>query len=195
VRQGREPSPSATRAPGPSQRTARLEPVVSWALQARITRRQGTRLLPVAKARALLADAEALWQRAFEAAFAIGDAVCRPAWADEPPSPVQQTYDLVVPDVLAAICSMEEPVPVPRLAESVWQGVKASFDLDHVSSFILEGLRARTDRDVEHIFDAFEALGAVTSVRAMADGMFLQDLTDPATSPLTAPGQPRCAGS
>src|ERR1019366_848423 len=44
-------------------------------------------------------------------------------------------------------------------------------------------LRARTDRDVEHIFDAFEALGAVTSVRAMADGMFLQDLTDPATSP------------
>jgi hypothetical protein len=160
-----------------------LNLVVSWALQARITRRQGTRLLPVAKARALLADAEALWQRAFEAAFAIGDAVCRPTWADEPPSPVQQTYDLVVPDVLATIYSMEEPVPVPRLAESVWQGVKASFDLDHVSSFILEGLRARTDRDVEHIFDAFEALGAVTSVRAMADGMFLQDLTDPATSP------------
>lgn len=96
---------------------------------------------------------------------------------------MQQTYDLVVPDVLATIYSMEEPVPVPRLAESVWQGVEASFDLDHVSSFILEGLRARTDRDVEHIFDAFEALGAVTSVRAMADGMFLQDLTDPATSP------------
>ena len=160
-----------------------LNLVVSWALQARITRRQGTRLLPVAKARPLLADAEALWQRAFEAAFAIGDAVCRPTWADEPPSPVQQTYDLVVPDVLATIYSMEEPVPVPRLAESVWQGVEASFDLDHVSSFILEGLRARTDRDVEHIFDAFEALGAVTSVRAMADGMFLQDLTDPATSP------------
>ena len=160
-----------------------LNLVVSWALQARIIRRQGTRLLPVAKARPLLADAEALWQRAFEAAFAIGAAVCRPTWADEPPSPVQQTYNLVVPDVLATIYSMEEPVPVPRLAESVWQGVEASFDLDHVSSFILEGLRARTDRDVEHIFDAFEALGAVTSVRAMADGMFLQDLTDPATSP------------
>jgi hypothetical protein len=160
-----------------------LNLVVSWALQARITRRQGTRLLPVAKARPLLRDDEALWQRAFEAAFAIGDAVCRPTWADEPPSPVQQTYDLVVPDVLATIYSMEQPVPVPRLAESVWQGVEASFDLDHVSSSILAGLRARTDRDVEHIFDAFEELGAVTSVRAMADGMFLQDLTDPATSP------------
>jgi len=79
---------------------------------------------------------------------------------------------------------MEEPVPVPRLAESVWQGVEASFDLDHVSSFILEGLRARTDRDVEHIFDAFEALGAVASVRAMAGGMFLQDLTGPRHLPV-----------
>ena len=161
-----------------------LNLVVSWALQARIIRRQGTRLVPVAKARPLLADAEALWQRAFEAAFAIGDAVCRPAWADEPPSPVQQTYDMVVPDVLATIYSMEEPVPVPRLAESVWQGVEASFDLDHVSSFILKGVRARTDRDVEHIFDAFEALGAVTSVRAMADGIFLQDLSRPRHLPV-----------
>jgi hypothetical protein len=62
-----------------------LNLVVSWALQARITRRQGTRLLPVAKARPLLADAEALWQRAFEAAFAIGDAVCRPTWRTSRP--------------------------------------------------------------------------------------------------------------
>jgi hypothetical protein len=160
-----------------------LNLVVSWALQARIIRRQGTRLVPVAKARPLLADAEALWQRAFEASFAIGDAVCLPTWIDEPPSPVQQTYDMVVPDVLATIYSMEEPVPVPRLAESVWLGVEAGFDLDHASSFILEGLRARTDRDVEHIFDAFEALGAVTSVQALADGLFLSDLADPAASP------------
>jgi len=167
---------SATEVPG-------LSLVVTWAQQARIIRRQGTRLLPVTKARPLLADAEALWQRAFEAAFAIGDAVCRPTWVDEPPSPVQQTYDVVVPDVLASIYSMEEPVPVPRLAESVWQGVEARFDLDHVSSFTLEGLRARTNRDMEHIFDAFEALGMVTSVRAMASEMFLQDLSDPASSP------------
>jgi hypothetical protein len=104
-------------------------------------------------------------------------------WADEPLRPVQQTYDLVVPDVLATIYSMEEPVPVPRLAESVWQVVEARFDLDHVNPFILESLRARMDRDVEHIFDAFEALGAVTSVRAMADGLFLKDLADAAASP------------
>jgi hypothetical protein len=96
---------------------------------------------------------------------------------------VQQTFGVVVPDVLASVYSMEEPVPVPRLAESVWQGVEARFDLDHAGSYALESLRARTNRDVEHVFDAFEALGAVTSVRAMADGMFLQDLADPAASP------------
>jgi hypothetical protein len=160
-----------------------LSLVVGWALQARVIRRQGTRLLPVAKARPLLTDAEALWQRAFEAAFAIGDVVSRPSWIDEPPSPVQQTYDVIVPDLLASIYSMEEPVPVPRLTESVWQGVEARFDLDHASSYALESLRARTERDVEHIFGAFEALGAVTSVRAIASETFLLDMADPAASP------------
>ena len=108
---------------------------------------------------------------------------------------MQQTFDVVVPDVLASIYSMEEPVPVPRLAESVWQGVEARFDLAHASSYALESLRARTNRDVEHVFDAFEALGAVTSVRAMADGMFLQDLADPAASPFGRVRSAACAGS
>ena len=162
-----------------------LSLVVAWAQQARVIRRHGTRLLPVAKARLLLADAQALWQRAFEAAFAIGDAVCRPSWADEPPSPVQQTYDLIVPDLLATIYSMEEPVPLPRLAESVWTGIEAMFDLDHASSYAHDSLRARASRDVEHIFDAFEALGAVTSQQATASETFLRDLADPAASPFS----------
>ena len=52
-----------------------LDLIVNWAKKARLVRRQGTRLVPVAKARPLLTDAEALWQRAFEAAFDLGDAV------------------------------------------------------------------------------------------------------------------------
>ena len=51
----------------------------------------------------LLADAEALWQRAFDAPFAIGAAACPPNRADEPPSPVQRLYDVIVPDVLSSI--------------------------------------------------------------------------------------------
>jgi hypothetical protein len=84
--------------------------VVNWAKKVRLVRKQGTRLVPVAKARPVLADAEVLWQRAFEATFDLGAAVCRPIWADEPPSPVRLLYDVIVPDVLAAIYSMDEPV-------------------------------------------------------------------------------------
>jgi hypothetical protein len=160
-----------------------LNLVVSWALKARLIRRQGTRLLPVAKASPLLADAEALWQRAFAAAFDIGPAVCRPIWADEPPSPAQQLYDVIVPDLMATIYSMEEPVPVPRLAESVWETVKAHFDLGFLSPLSLMGLRGRVDNDVEHIFDAFEALGAVITVQGMADEIFSMDLDDGTTLP------------
>ena len=63
-----------------------LDLIVNWAWKkARLVRKQGTRLVPVAKARPMLADAEALWQRAFEAAFDLGDAVRRPIWRTSRP--------------------------------------------------------------------------------------------------------------
>ena len=155
-----------------------LELIANWAKKARLVRKQGTRLVPVAKARPVLADAEALWQRAFEAAFDLGDAVCRPIWADEPASPVRLLYDVIVPDVLAAIYSMDEPVPVARLAESVWETVRAHFDVDSLSPLGQVGLRGRVDNDVEQIFDAFEALGAVTSTRGLASDVFSEDLDE-----------------
>ena len=155
-----------------------LDLIVNWAKKARLVRKQGTRLVPVAKARPVLADAGALWQRAFEAAFDLGDAVCRPLWADEPPSPVRLLYDVIVPDVLAAIYSMDEPVPVARLAESVWETVRAHFDVDSLSPLSQTGLHGRVDHDVEHIFDAFEALGAVTSTHGVASAVFAEDLDE-----------------
>ena len=155
-----------------------LELIANWAKKARLVRKQGTRLVPVAKARPVLADAEALWQRAFEAAFDLGDVVCRPIWADEPASPVRLLYDVIVPDVLAAIYSMDEPVPVARLAESVWETVRAHFDVDSLSPLGQVGLRGRVDNDVEQIFDAFEALGAVTSTRGLASDVFSEDLDE-----------------
>jgi hypothetical protein len=145
---------------------------VNWAKKARLVRKQGTRLVPVAKAGPVLAHAEALWQRAFEAALGLGDSVCRPMWADEPPSPVGLLYDVIVPDVLAAIYSMKEPVPVARLAELVWDTVRAHFDVGSLSPLGQMGLRGRVDNDVEQIFDAFEALGAVTSTHGVASAVF-----------------------
>ena len=155
-----------------------LDLIVTWAKKARLVRKQGTRLVPVAKARPVLADAGSLWQRAFEAAFDLGDAVCHPLWADEPPSPMRLLYDVIVPDVLAAIYSMDEPVPVARLAESVWETVRAHFDVDSLSPLSQTGLHGRVDNDVEHIFDAFEALGAVTSTHGVASLVFAEDLDE-----------------
>ena len=165
-----------------------LDLIVTWAKNARLARRQGTRLIPVAKARPVLADPGALWERAFEAAFGIGDAVCRPIWPDEPPSPVQVLYDVIVPDVLATIYSMEEPVPVARLAESVWDSVRAHFDVDSLSPLSQSGVRGRADNDLSHIFDAFEVLGAVTSVHGVASDMFSDDLDEGFPAP---PGEQR----
>ena len=165
-----------------------LDLIVNWAKKARLVRRQGTRLVPVAKARPVLADAEALWQRAFEVAFDLGDAVCRPVWADEPPSPLRLLYDVIAPDLLATIYSMEEPVPVARLAESVWDSVRAHFDVDSLSPITQMGLRGRVDNDLEHIFDAFEALGAVTSTHDLASEVFTEDLDEGVTMPSGAVG-------
>jgi hypothetical protein len=139
--------------------------------------------VPVAKARPLLADAEALWERAFEAAFDLGDAICRPLWADDPPSPVRRLFDVIVPDVLAAVYSMDEPVPVARLAESVWDAVRTNFVVDSLSPLAQMGLRGRVGNDLEHIFDAFEALGAVTSTRGVASSVFSEDLDEGFTMP------------
>ena len=170
-----------------------LDLIVTWAKKARLARRQGTRLVPVAKARPVLADPGALWERAFEAAFGMGDAVCRPVWPDEPPSPVQVLYDVIVPDVLATIYSMEEPVPVVRLAESVWDSVRAHFDVDSLSPLSQSGVRGRAGNDLAHIFDAFEALGAVTSVHGVASDMFSADLDEGFPVPPGSSG--RSAGS
>ena len=155
-----------------------LDLIVTWAKKARLVRTQAGRLVQVAKARPALADAEVLWQHAFDALFdpRVATAVCRPIWMDEPPAPVALLYELVVPDVLATIYSMEDPVPTARIAESVWDLVQEQFDMSAFSPLSLTGQRERMENDLEHIFDAFEALGAITSVSAIADGLFSADL-------------------
>lgn len=159
-----------------------LNLVVTWAKKARLVRKQGNKLVPVTKSLPLLDDAEALWQRAFEAAFDLGEGVCRPSWPDEPPSAVRQLYDEIAPDLLNTIYSMPEPLPVSRMVEPVWGAIEI---LDPVSQSELTMLRSRADHEVRLILDAFEALGAVTSADGMAHEMFTSDLgeDDPSFPP------------
>jgi len=90
--------------------------------------------------------------------------------------------------VLATIHSMEEPVPVARLAESAWDTVRAHFDVDSLSPITQLGLRGRVANDLEHIFDAFEALGVVTSTHDLASGVFSADLDEGAAMPSATAG-------
>jgi hypothetical protein len=157
-----------------------LDLIVTWAKNARLVRKQGGRLVQVAKARPVLADTEALWQRAFDALFdpGVATAVCPSICTDEPPAPIALLYELVVPDVLATIYSMEHPVPTARIAESIWDLVQQHFDMSGLSLLSVAGERGRMEIDLGHIFDAFEALGAVTTVDDVADGVFSSDLDD-----------------
>lgn len=157
-----------------------LDFVVTLARKARLVRRQGNRMVQVAKAGPLLADAEALWQCAFDILFDndVAAAVCPAIWPDEPATPVRHLYDLVVPDLLATVYSMMPSIPVTRMAESVWTMVSEHIDIESRSLIRQIGARGRMEEDVAHIFDAFEALGAVTSVTAIADEIFLADLAD-----------------
>jgi hypothetical protein len=153
-----------------------LDLVVNWAKKARLVRKQGGRMVQVTKARPVLSDAEALWQRAFDSVFDLGAAVCLPVWQDEPATPVQQLYDLVLPDLLATIYSMEHPIPVARLAESVWDLVLEHFDVASLTPAGQAGARTRMENDLDHIFDTLEKLGALTSTQAVADEIFSADL-------------------
>jgi hypothetical protein len=63
---------------------------------------QGTHLLPVAKASPLLADAEALWQRAFEAAFG-GPEAAREQLKNLPPAQRK--------DIVRAVSASGYPAP------------------------------------------------------------------------------------
>jgi hypothetical protein len=77
---------------------------------------------------------------------------------------------------------------VARLAESVWDTVRAHFDVDALSPITQLGLRGRVDNDLEHIFDAFEALGAVTSTHDLASEVFSADLDEGVAMPSGAVG-------
>ncbi len=72
---------------------------------------------------------------------------------------------MIVPDVMAAIYSMPEPVPVAGLADSVWETIRARFLVDSLSPHAQTSLRGEANNDVQHIFDAFESLGAMISAQ------------------------------
>jgi hypothetical protein len=155
-----------------------LNLIVTWAKKSRLVRKQGNMLVPVAKSQTLLDDAEALWQRAFDAAFDLGEAAILPRFTNEPQTPVSQLYNDIAPDLLNTIYSMPEPLPVSRMAVLVRDNIEELFALDKLDESRLTVFRTLVDRDVNQILNVFEHLGAVISTQGMASEVFTSDLDE-----------------
>jgi hypothetical protein len=153
-----------------------LSLILAWAKKARLVRVNRGRLVPVAKATALLADPEALWQRAFGAFFELADVICRPIWAGGGTSMLHDLYPMTVPDVMNTVYSMPHPVPVARLEESVWVACRQTYQVDGGSPWQQEMWRSHVCRDLAAMFEALAALGAVELTEGLADPVFLSDL-------------------
>ncbi|MCT9931444.1 hypothetical protein N5079_14580 [Planotetraspora sp. A-T 1434] len=145
--------------------------LLAWAKGPRLVRVSKGRLLRVAKAAALLRDPEALWSRAFEVFFDLGDAVAAPAstWMDS--SMLVKDFDELLPDVLNSVYGMSSPVPVVRLQETVWLACQDHFFFkpDAVKE---EVWRRQTDRDLVAALEVLSELGAVELSHGMADELY-----------------------
>lgn len=180
-----------------SGQLAGLNRLLEWAKVVRVVRVSKGRLYAVAKAAPLLADPLALWRRAFDAFFELGDEVCRSQWQDGGFSALQEEFEIALPDVLATVYGMEHPVPVPRLTESAWQGYGElsplfnpfldlvpgededdEWALAEVSGRWRAAGRTHLADDLERSLRVLEELGAVEVIQGVADPLYSMDLVD-----------------
>ncbi|MGW5745001.1 hypothetical protein [Amycolatopsis sp. NPDC003861] len=100
------------------------------AKRARIVRVVKGKLVRVAKAAPLLHNAPALWRTAFDALPGRGLLVKDSGWGPDYALLLDDCLDFVLPDVLNAVYGLPEPMPVARLAESVWLACAESVYVD-----------------------------------------------------------------
>lgn len=155
-----------------------------WAKKARLVRTVKGRLLPVAKAAPLLADPLMLWHRAFEAVAELGEVLlgAHGGWAPAP-SMLYDVYEETLPDVLNTLYSLPEPMPWPRLRDSVRLTYRSAYDLDSTDPRRQTVWLQHADTDLRKVLAVLEQLGALERTKGMASELFLADLND------QAPGQ------
>jgi hypothetical protein len=170
----------------------RLNLIFTWARKARLVRVNRTRLVRVAKAKPLLADPLALWERAFEVFFELRDVMCLPLWVGGGTSILYEVFTEAVPDVLNTVYSLPHPMPVTRIEESVWQSCRQQFAVDGANPLQQDTWRGHVSGDLERVFEVLTELGAVETTHGVADDMFAVDLADDFEMPI--PGERPISG-
>ncbi|MEW2489821.1 hypothetical protein [Streptomyces sp. NPDC048411] len=175
--------------PRTSAELPRLNLIFEWAKKARLIRVAKGRVYAVAKARPLLADPLALWQRAFETVFELREPLLGDADGFRLTSLLYDVYEDVLPDVLNTLYSLPYPMPWPQLRDSVHLAYRMSFDLTQGTAAQQRGWLLSADHDLRHVLDALERLGAISREQGMADPAFLE-LPAPETTLGQAPQLP-----
>ncbi len=132
----------------------------------------------VAKSQPLLRAGLALWTAAFNTFNELADAVVQPRVYGHAPGMLHDVFDEAVPDVLNTIYGMPAPVPVERLAESVWLSCQTAFDLDDEDESRQSIWRQTVEADLRRMLRILAEAGGVEQAIGPADPMFLEDLDD-----------------
>jgi hypothetical protein len=160
---------SSTELPG-------LTRLVELAKEVRLVRVVKNRLVRVAKAAPLLRDSLALWTDAFNALPALNLLVRPRSWVAEHTRMLDSILDDVLPDVLNTVYGLPEPIPVIRLAESVWASCAEAFYLDELDPTAVTRWREGVGADLRRLFGELAEFGAVELTVAQPDPVYRADL-------------------
>jgi len=143
------------------------------------------RLVRVAKSAPLLRDGLALWTAAFDALPALDLLVRSRLWVAEHTRMLDSILDDVLPDVLNTVYGLPEPMPVIRLAESVWTSCAEAFYLDELDPTAVTRWREGVGADLRRLFGELAEFGAVELTVAQPDPMYRADLDSDEPGPLS----------
>jgi len=169
---------SSTELPG-------LTRLVELAKEVRLVRVVKNRLVRVAKSAPLLRDGLALWTAAFDALPALDLLVRSRLWVAEHTRMLDSILDDVLPDVLNTVYGLPEPMPVIRLAESVWTSCAEAFYLDELDPTAVTRWREGVGADLRRLFGELAEFGAVELTVAQPDPMYRADLDSDEPGPLS----------
>jgi hypothetical protein len=165
----------------------------AWAKQARLVRIIKGRIYAVARALPVAQDTLALWLRAFDALFALRGPLIGPGpWQSE--SMLFDLYEDVLPDVLNTLYSLPDPMPWPRLRESVHLSYRAAFPLPEDDDLRVHMWFEHADADLRRVLDVLEDLGAIERSTGRPAACYLDVcLDEQAAGPLLAGMPPELA--
>lgn len=167
-----------------------LARVVELAKKIRLVRVVKNRLVRVAKAAPLLRDGLALWTAAFDALPTLDLLVTQNSWVAEHTRMLDGILDDVLPDVLNTVYGLPEPIPVIRLAESVWSACVEAFYLDTLDPAAATRWREGVGADLRRLLGVLADFGAVELTVGRPDPMYRADLAPDEWEPDDAPLRP-----